>query len=147
MAWKFWISTSNSKWFMIEMSWFFNADFTSQINNVCKSAFYALNNICKICSYLDSHFTERLIIVTACFVACLLPDCKTATCTECSHKAGDWIKVNRTYYSYTTSLTSWGLEARGLENTSFGLIAFCFTSLVLKAGHMEIMLVSSSSLR
>ena len=35
--------------------------FTSQINNVCKSAFYALNNICKMHKYLDSHSTERLI--------------------------------------------------------------------------------------
>ena len=45
------------------------------------------------------------------------------------------------------SLTSSGLEARRLENTSFGLIAFCVTSLVCKAGHMEIMLVSSISVR
>ena len=45
------------------------------------------------------------------------------------------------------SLTSSGLEARRLENTSFGLIAFCLTSLLRKAGHMEIMLVSSSSVR
>ena len=58
--------------------------FTSQINNVCKSAFYALNNIRKIRKYLDSHSTELLIhafissriIVTACFVACLLPRSK-----------------------------------------------------------------------
>ena len=45
------------------------------------------------------------------------------------------------------SLTSSGLEARRLENTSFGLIAFCLTSLLRKTGHMEIMLVSSSSER
>ena len=31
------------------------------MNNVCKSAFYALNNIRKIRKYLDSHSTERLI--------------------------------------------------------------------------------------
>ena len=36
--------------------------FTSVINNVCKSAFYALNNIRKIHKYLDSHSTERLIL-------------------------------------------------------------------------------------
>ena len=35
--------------------------FTSQINNVCKSAFYALNNIHKIRKYLDSNSTEQLI--------------------------------------------------------------------------------------
>ena len=35
--------------------------FTSKINNVCKSAFYALNNIRKIRKYLDSHSTKRLI--------------------------------------------------------------------------------------
>ena len=35
--------------------------FMSQINNVCKSAFYALNDIRKIRKYLDSHSTERLI--------------------------------------------------------------------------------------
>ena len=53
----------------------------SQIKNVCKSAFYALNNVRKIRKYLDSHSTEQLIhafisreeslhvliIVTACF--------------------------------------------------------------------------------
>ena len=44
-------------------------------------------------------------------------------------------------------LMSSGLEARGVENTSFGLIAICLTSLVRKAGHMEIMLVTSSSVR
>jgi hypothetical protein len=35
--------------------------FRSQINNVCKSAFFALHSIRKICKYLDSHSTERLI--------------------------------------------------------------------------------------
>ena len=35
--------------------------FRSQINNVCKSAFFALHNIRKIRKYLDSHSTERLI--------------------------------------------------------------------------------------
>ena len=53
----------------------------SQIKNVCKSAFYALNNVRKIRKYLNSHSTEQLIhafilreeslhvliIVTACF--------------------------------------------------------------------------------
>ena len=35
--------------------------FKSQINNVCKSAFFALHNIRKIRKYLDNHSTERLI--------------------------------------------------------------------------------------
>ena len=88
--------------------------FTSQINNVCKSAFYALNNIRKIRKYLDSHSTERLIhafissrIDNCNSLFCGLPvaEIKTTTCTECSCKAGDWIKANRTYYPHTTKST------------------------------------------
>ena len=87
--------------------------FRSQINNVCKSACYALNNIRKIRKYLDSHSTERLIhaFTSSCIdnwnsLFCGLPAAEIAklytTCTECGRKAGDWIKANRTYYAHTT---------------------------------------------
>ena len=48
----------------------------SQINNVCKSAFYAwaLNNIRKIRKYLDSHSTERLIHV---FISSRIDNCNS----------------------------------------------------------------------
>ena len=48
--------------------------FTSQINNVCKSAFYALNNIRK---YLDSHSTERLIHA---FISSRIDNCNSLFC-------------------------------------------------------------------
>ena len=51
--------------------------FTSQINNVCKSAFYALNNIRKICKYLDSHSTERLIHA---FISSRIDNCNSLFC-------------------------------------------------------------------
>ena len=48
--------------------------FMSQINKVCKSAFYALNNIRKIRKYLDSHSTERLIHA---FVSSRIDNCNS----------------------------------------------------------------------
>ncbi|XP_068704235.1 uncharacterized protein [Montipora foliosa] len=51
--------------------------FTSQINNVCKSAFYALNNIRKIRKYLDSHSTERLIHA---FISSRADNCNSLFC-------------------------------------------------------------------
>ena len=51
--------------------------FTSQINNVCKFAFYALNNIRKICKYLDSHSTERLIHA---FISSGIYNCNSLFC-------------------------------------------------------------------
>ena len=51
--------------------------FTSQINNVCKSAFYALNNIRKIRKYLDSHSTERLIHA---FISSRFDNCNSLFC-------------------------------------------------------------------
>ena len=51
--------------------------FTSQINNVCKSAFYALNNIRKIRKYLDSHSTERLIHA---FISSRIDNCNSLFC-------------------------------------------------------------------
>ena len=83
--------------------------FRSQINDVCKSAFYALNNIRKIRKYLDSHSTERLIHAFISSRACCR-DRKTTTCTECGLKAGDWIKANRNYYAHTAKsplVTRW----------------------------------------
>ena len=51
--------------------------FTSQINNVCKSAFYALNNIRKIRKYLESHSTERLIHA---FISSRIDNCNSLFC-------------------------------------------------------------------
>ena len=51
--------------------------FMSQINNVCKSAFYALNNIRKIRKYLDSHSTERLIHA---FISSHIDNCNSLFC-------------------------------------------------------------------
>ena len=51
--------------------------FTSQINNVCKSAFYALTNIRKIRNYLDSHSTERLIHA---FISSRIDNCNSLFC-------------------------------------------------------------------
>ena len=55
-----------------------------------------------------------------------------------SHFAVEGVEVSIKSSKSRQSLTSSGLEARRLENTSFGLIAFCLTSLVREAGHMEI---------
>ena len=49
----------------------------SQINNVCKSAFYALNNIRKIRKYLDSHSTQRLIHA---FISSRIDNCNSLFC-------------------------------------------------------------------
>ena len=51
--------------------------FTSQINNVCKSAFYDLNNIRKIRKYLDSHSTERLFHA---FISSRIDNCNSLFC-------------------------------------------------------------------
>jgi len=51
--------------------------FMSQINKVCKSVFYALNNICKIRKYLDSHSTERLMHA---FISSRIDNCNSLFC-------------------------------------------------------------------
>ena len=51
--------------------------FTSQINNVCKSAFYALNDIRKVSKYLDSHSTEGLIHT---FISSRIYNCNSLCC-------------------------------------------------------------------
>ena len=63
------------------------------------------------------------------------------------HFAVEGVEVSIKSSEIRQSLMSSGLEARRLENTSFGLLALWLTSLVCKAGHMEIMVVSSSSVR
>ena len=63
------------------------------------------------------------------------------------HFAADGDKLSIKPSKMRQSLMSSGLESRRLENTWFGLIAFCLTSLACKAGHWAIMLVSSSSVR
>ena len=63
------------------------------------------------------------------------------------HFAVEGVEVSIKSSKIRQALMSSGLEARRVENTSFGLIAFCLTSLVRKAGHMETMLVSSSSVK
>ena len=85
--------------------------FRSQISNVCKSAFYALNNIRKICKYLDSHSTERLIhafrssrIDNCNSLFCGLPVAEIAKLQRVQNAAArlfDWIKANRIYYAHT----------------------------------------------
>ena len=57
-----------------------------------------------------------------------------------SHFAVEGVEVSIKFSKIRQSLRSSGLEARRLENTSFGLIAFCLTGLASKAGHLEIML-------
>ena len=52
--------------------------FTSQINNVSKSTFYALNNIRKIRKYLDSHSTERQIHA---FISSRIDNCNSLFCS------------------------------------------------------------------
>jgi len=52
--------------------------FTSQISNVCKSAFYALNNIRKVSKYLDSHSTEGLIHT---FISSRIDNCNSLFCS------------------------------------------------------------------
>ena len=64
-----------------------------------------------------------------------------------SHFAVEGVEVSIKSSKIRQALMSSGLEARRVENTSFGHIAFCLTSLVRKAGHIEIMLFSSSSVR
>ena len=51
--------------------------FTSQINNVCKSAFYALNNMHKIRKYLDSHSTDGFIHA---FISSRIDNCNSLFC-------------------------------------------------------------------
>ena len=51
--------------------------FTSQINHVCKSLFYAINNIHKIRKYMDSHSTERLIHT---FISSRIDNCNSLFC-------------------------------------------------------------------
>ena len=55
--------------------------FTSQINKVCKSVFYALNNIfflyARSASILDSHSTERLMHA---FISSRIDNCNSLFC-------------------------------------------------------------------